>query len=117
MKVDSAQLNDLGHYLVVAENDAGKDQTECNVAIQQSPNIDNTPIVNPEAFRYLDRPLAQVVPDSDIDDAERVQPPKVIIPLSNIQLKEGETVLLIAKIDGYPKPKVIRIPLFLFYYN
>ena len=45
-------------------------------------------------------------PESDLDDAERLQPPKVIIPLSNIQLKEGETVLLIAKIDGYPKPKV-----------
>ena len=114
LKIDNAQMNDLGTYVVLAENDAGKDQTFCTVFVQQMPNIDQTPMVNPEAFKYLDHPPVRKLPDQD--ENEVLQPPKVIIPLQDLKMKEGEPVLLLCKIEGNPKPKVSKKKIFLFYY-
>lgn len=108
LKIDSAQLNDLGTYIVLGENEAGRDQTFCTLHIEQVPNIDQTPMVNPEAFRYLEQPVARKPLDVD-DDSENLMPPKVIVPLQDLQLKEGEPVFLICKIDGKPKPKVFLV--------
>lgn len=105
LKIADAQINDLGTYIVLAENEAGRDQTFCSVHVQQIPNIDQTPMVNPEAFRFLENPPLKKPLDVD-DDAENLQPPRVIVPLQDLQLKEGEPVFLICKIDGKPKPKV-----------
>lgn len=98
-------MNDLGTYIVLAENEAGRDQTFCTVHVQQIPNIDQTPMVNPEAFRFLENPPQKKPLDVD-EDNENLQPPRVIVPLQDLQLKEGEPVFLICKIDGKPKPKV-----------
>lgn len=98
-------MNDLGTYVALAENEVGKDQTYCTVFIQQMPNIDQTPMVNPDAFRFLDNPPMRKQPDRD-DEDENVEPPKVVVPLQDLQLKEGETVLLMCKITGKPRPKV-----------
>jgi hypothetical protein len=103
-------MNDLGTYVVLAENEAGKDQTFCTVFIQQMPNIDQTPMVNPEAFKYLEHPPVRKMPDQD--DNEVLQPPKVIIPLQDLKMKEGEPVLLLCKIEGNPKPKVSNLKFF-----
>ncbi len=105
LKIDNAQMNDVGSYIALAENIAGKDQTYCNVFVQQMPNIDQTPMVNPAAFKYLEGPKAVRQPETD-DDNENLQPPKVIVPLQDLQLNEGEAVLLMCKIIGKPKPKV-----------
>lgn len=96
-------MNDVGSYLAVAENEAGVDQTNCNAFIKQMPNIDRTPLVNPDAFRYLEQPATE---KPRRDDQENLRPPKVIVPLSNVKLEEGQSVLLACKIEGYPRPKV-----------
>lgn len=98
-------MNDLGNYIVLAENEAGRDQTFCTVFIQQMPNVDNTPMVNPEAFKYLENPPVRKPHQVD-EENENLQPPQVIVPLQDLQLKEGEPVLLVCKIIGKPKPKV-----------
>ena len=116
MRIDEAQKNDLGNYLVVAENKAGMDQTNCNLLITHTANIDETPLVNPDAFKFLEQPPTTFVPNQNLEDAEKLIPPHVIIPLQDTQIKEGEPVLLVAKIDGYPKPKVIISP-FIFFSN
>lgn len=105
-------MNDLGTYIVVAENEAGSDKTFCSVFIQQVPNIDQTPMVNPDAFKYLEHPPNRRPHDVD-EDNENLQPPKVIVPLQDLQLKEGEPCMLVCKIEGKPKPKVSFIPLYL----
>ncbi len=102
LKIDNAQMNDVGIYAAIAENIAGKDQTHCNAYVNQMPNIDRTPMVNPDAFRYLEQPIDK----NKRPEIENVQPPKVIIPLSNVQLEEGQSVLLACKIEGMPRPKV-----------
>jgi hypothetical protein len=96
-------MNDVGHYTAVAENIVGKDQTNCNAYVNQMPNIDRTPMVNPDAFRYLEQPSDK----NKRQEVENVMPPKVIVPLSNVKLEEGQSVLLACKIEGLPRPKVL----------
>ncbi len=107
LKIDNAQMNDLGTYIVLAENPAGRDQTFCSLFVQQIPGIDQRPLVNPDAFKYLENPPNKfAAPSEREDDNENAQPPVVIVPLQDLKLKEGEPVLLICKIEGNPKPKV-----------
>ncbi len=40
------------------------------------------------------------------EDMEQMQPPKVIVPLQNTQVKESSPVLLQATIIGKPTPNV-----------
>lgn len=104
LKISNALKNDIGNYLVLAENKAGKDQTFCKLYIKSSPNVDETPLVNPEAFRLLE--AVPVQPVDEDNEKEKYFPPYVIIPLTDLTLIEGCGVRLACKIDGYPKPKV-----------
>lgn len=105
LKISNAQKNDLGNYLVLAENKAGKDQTFCKIYVDLLPNIDETPLIDPEAFKFLEHPITKPIKD-DSDDVIKYIPPHVIVPLSNVKITEGEPLKLACKIDGYPKPKV-----------
>lgn len=108
MRISNTLKNDLGNYTVVAENKAGKAQTSCQLRIDLQPNVDETPLINPDAFKFLDNPPSSApqtkLPDDE--DKKRFMPPNVIVPLSNARINEGESVLLACKIDGFPKPKV-----------
>ena len=93
--------------MCLAENKAGKDQTFCSIFVKEMPNVDITPLVNPEAFKYLDNPV-KLPPRKDLDEDTGVpEPPRVVIPLKDMTLKEGDPVLLVCKIVGNPKPKVV----------
>ena len=102
LKIDGAQSNDLGNYIVLAENPAGSDKTNCTVSVTFVPNVDNTPLVNPDAFRYLEN----AAPEKRRDEKEPMFPPKVIVPLANVKVNEGAPVQLACKIEGLPKPTV-----------
>jgi hypothetical protein len=115
LKIDNSQMNDVGSYLAYAENVAGKDQTQCSLFVKEMPSIDQTPMVNPDAFRYLEYPKSITRPSETDDDYENLQPPKVIVPLQDLQLNEGEAVLLMCKIIGKPNPKVKYFYIILFY--
>lgn len=110
MKISSALKNDIGNYSVLAENKAGKDQTLCRLFITLQPNVDETPLVNPDAFKLLNAPPTPYVDDDqDKNKKENYLPPRVIVPLSDVRLKEGENILMICKIVGQPKPKVRHV--------
>ena len=95
-------MQDIGHYLVVAENEVGRDQTQCQVFVTQTASIDQSPIVNPDAFKYLEQQPHKARPE----EVEKMLPPKVIVPLANVKLEEGKNVFLACKIEGQPRPKV-----------
>jgi len=42
-----------------------------------------------------------------IDPKQKLQPARVIIPLSNVKIEEGQPFRLACKIDGLPKPKIV----------
>jgi hypothetical protein len=105
LKIDNAQMQDIGHYTVIASNEAGQDRSECKVFVDEMPSIDTTPSVDPSAFRFLEHPVAdrtERAPDND----EQMVPPKVIVPLSNVKMDEGRNIVLAFKVIGSPKPKV-----------
>jgi hypothetical protein len=54
----------------------------------------------------LEAPPAKPEKDDDEKDKKRYMPPRVIIPLTNVKISEGEPFKLECKIDGYPAPKV-----------
>ena len=106
LKITDTQLNDIAKYLVVAENKAGKDQTSASLYITELPNVDSAPIIPPDAFKSLDnKPDVKelVVPPTK---AKTIKPPKFIIPLSELKVKERNPIKLICKVEGYPYPKV-----------
>lgn len=94
--------------MVLAENKVGKDQTFCQISVNLIPNVDDTPLINPDAFRFLENVPTdkKAAPDSDTENKDKYIPPHVIVPLSNVRISQGDVVRLACKIDGYPKPKV-----------
>lgn len=104
-KINSSILNDAGHYTAVAENPAGVANTSARLQIVPGSQIDTTPIVNPDAFKYLEKPVADKRPEEDVP-AGAIRPPRFVIPLSNSRANEGETLELAAKLEGYPFPTV-----------
>lgn len=109
-KINPTHLVDAGRYIAVAENEAGHADTHATLVISKENNIEKAPIVNPDAFKYIEKPQlhhpeARQEPMRR-DDGTELQPPKIIVPLSNAKFKEGAQVVLACKITGSPKPKV-----------
>lgn len=101
LNISDARLNDTGMYTVVAENKAGSDRTDGQLTVEKVAGVDETPIINPNAFAYLNRP--EPIRKEEVPKAV---PPKVIVPLGNANVEEGKPVFLACKIDGTPKPIV-----------
>lgn len=106
LKINDTQSNDSGFYEVVAENVAGADKTSASLIVDNSPSIDKTPIIDPSAFRYLN-PVEHAAPVQSPKDQLKASPPRVIVPLNDINAAEGQQVALLCKIVGTPKPRVI----------
>ena len=102
---DNLKPIDTGIYKCRAVNEYGFDVTESILFVIDGPNIDERPqTVNPDKYKTLDAPVAPVMPD--LDDKLELQPPIVIIPLTDKVITEAVPVELMCKIIGNPKPKV-----------
>lgn len=108
LKINDVLDQDSGYYEVIVENNSGSDRTAANLNVGHVPNIDQRPIIEPNAFKYLNPPTPQS-PKTPQDDTRNYQPPKVIIPLKDIRVNEDQPVTFMTKIIGYPIPKVIFI--------
>lgn len=95
---------DLGTYRVVAENCAGKCETQCKLFVEAVPDIDETAYVNPSKFKNLDGPKNPNNVGDDNDGAK--QPVLIVNPLEDQECFEGETVMFICDLSGNPKPSV-----------
>ena len=82
----------------------GKTETEAEGQIIITPNIDERSYID---TKHLEK-LSKIVDISKINFEEnaKMKQPKIVIPLQNLQLKEGEDIILNCKIDGFPIPKV-----------
>jgi hypothetical protein len=103
LKIDNAQLHDLGEYTAHAENIAGEDHTTCNVFITEVPNVDSTAFVNPDAFKYLEQPTRVKF---DKPKEKNQQPTLEIGDIKDIECSEGDTVSFMCKVKGNPQPSV-----------
>ena len=102
LRINNAGPGDAGVYTAIATNPLGRAETSARLYTTSVPTIDQTPQVNPDAFKYLEHSKEPQRKEEDVD----YQAPKVIVPLSNHKLKEGESLFLPCKIIGTPKPKV-----------
>ena len=102
LQILTARPDDQGTYTVRATNPVGKDETSCKLTIRPTPSIDTRPFVAPEKFG----PLEIKAPPPSKEDMQKMEPPKVIVPLEDANLKEGVPALLTAKIIGRPTPDV-----------
>jgi hypothetical protein len=106
LKIDDSRPSDVGTYLVVAENIAGRDQTSANAFILKTANIDQRPLIDPAAFISLEKVPEPINYDKP-EEAAKGRPPRFIIHLPNeLKLYDGEKVHMKCKVDGYPAPKV-----------
>ena len=102
LQVLAARPDDQGVYTVRATNPSGSDETTCKLTIRPTASIDTTPFIQPEHFA----PLEVKAPKPTKADMEQMEPPKVIVPLEHLEVKEGSPVLLRATITGKPTPNV-----------
>ena len=102
LQILNSRPDDQGVYTVRAVNPAGKDETTCKLMIRPTTSIDTRPFVQPEQFANLE--LKAPVPTKE--EMDNMEPPKVIVPLKSVLLKEGAPVLLQATITGRPTPNV-----------
>ena len=107
LKIDDARPNDVGNYLVVGENVAGKDQTSANTYVLNTANVDQRPMYDPQKFISLEKVPEPV--NYDKPDTGKGRPPKFIIPLpKDLRIHGGERIHMKCKVDGYPYPKVLK---------
>lgn len=105
LKIDDGRPHDIANYRVLAENEAGKDETQCNVFITPVSSIDETPFINPEVFRNLENKPRK--PDESPEDAAlKAKPWLDVRSLSDQTCMEGETTSFTCEIKGYPIPEV-----------
>ena len=102
LQILAARPDDEGTYTVRASNPTGKDETSCKLTIRPTKSIDERPFVQPEKFANLELKA----PPPTKEDLAKPEAPKVVIPLEDVQLKEGAPALLTAKIIGRPTPDV-----------
>jgi hypothetical protein len=102
LQILASRPDDQGTYTVRATNPVGSDETSCKLTIRTTMSIDTRPFVQPERFANLELKA----PPPTKEDMDKMEPPKVVIPLENMQLKEGAPALLQARIIGRPTPDV-----------
>ncbi len=100
LQITGGRPDDQGTYTVRAINPVGSDETTCKLTIK--PETQKGPSAQPEQFG----PLEVKAPPPTKGDLEKMEPPKVIVPLENEKVKKGSPVLLKATITGKPTPDV-----------
>ena len=102
MKIEDINLEDAGNYKVLAENVAGKDESSADALILYTTIIDETPNIHPDEFKNIDK----IYDENSPKNVENYKAPRFIIPLDDLKINEGDDVIFLCKVDGYPKPKV-----------
>ncbi len=97
MRINDANLDDSGTYRIKVENPIGKDEAEAQLLVGHTAVLDETPNIHPEDFTKIKEKQS---PDSVHEK------PKFVIPLDDIKINEGDDLVFVCKVIGYPKPKV-----------
>jgi hypothetical protein len=123
IRIEDANVYDAGAFKIAADNIGGRAESACVINVNKAPVIDARPVIDPEAFKYIEpqkkeptrpvhRPSASYQPDQPVSAQELVAPNFIVGLPANFKLHEGEPIKLSCQVEGYPKPTVI----FSFYY-
>ncbi|CAF1249473.1 unnamed protein product, partial [Adineta ricciae] len=109
LRVTDSRPEDSGVYTVIAKNPQGYVETTAHVIVEESPGIDETSYVQPDAFKYLEKqPVGTRQPKRRESDTSTSQPrpAKITKTPTSSAVVEGETAQFTCQVDGNPKPKV-----------
>ncbi|CAF5214658.1 unnamed protein product, partial [Rotaria magnacalcarata] len=110
LRINDSRPEDSGTYTVVAKNPQGHVQTSAYIAVEQTPAIDETSYVQPDAFKYIEKQPTGPRPfkgrqESDTSNLQQ-KPAKILKTPMNTSILEGGTVQFSCQVEGNPKPKV-----------
>ncbi|CAF4193397.1 unnamed protein product, partial [Adineta steineri] len=100
LEILDAKPSDQGTYTVRAANPLGNDETTAKLVVQPASSPDALPSSTP-------KPVEVKAPVPTKQEMQQVQPPKVIVPLENVEATKGSPVLLRATIAGTPTPNFV----------
>ncbi|CAF1576827.1 unnamed protein product, partial [Adineta steineri] len=100
LEILDARPSDQGTYTVRAANPLGTDETTAKLAIRPATSPDTLPSATPQ-------PVEVKAPVPTKEEMQQVQPPKVVVPLENVEATKGSPVLLRATIVGTPTPNFV----------
>ena len=119
-------VSDAGVYSVVAENKAGADRTDARLDVERDAGVDSKPIASGSFAIYRPQELQQQQQQQQHQqqqqqvqqyydqsgyatseyEEEPAYPPRVIVPLKDLVVNEGQPATLMTKILGTPAPRV-----------
>ncbi|CAF3985915.1 unnamed protein product, partial [Rotaria magnacalcarata] len=110
LRINDSRPEDSGTYTVVAKNPQGHVQTSAYIAVEQTPAIDETSYVQPDAFKYIEKQPTGPRPfkgrqESDTSNLQQ-KPAKILKTPMNTSILEGGTVQFSCQVEGNPKPKI-----------
>jgi hypothetical protein len=117
LQIDNVRPEDVGQYVVVASNPAGKDQTAGSLSVlPDKPGVEdqaNVPGQGVKRPRGQERRPLEVIPTPDqlkqvppfarTEEGavqEEVRPPRVLVPLKDSSIEESMPAILTSKIDA-----------------
>lgn len=102
--LSNAKLSDQGKYTLEGRNAAGSASTSANLTVKSVPTIDDTSYVNPDIFQQFELKKKPTInqPQDKLDNARL----KIIEPLQDFNLVEGQQAVFTCTVDAYPKPEV-----------
>jgi hypothetical protein len=111
LQIEDVRPEDVGQYLVVATNPAGKDSTggSLNVIPDKRRDEDRATVPSSKRPRREERRPVEIVPSPEELNKvpQDMRPPLVLVPLSDSDVEESMPVILTTKVDaGEPTAKV-----------
>lgn len=94
-------MDDQGEYTLTARNPAGVASTSAKLKVKNVPSVDDTSYVNPDVFQKFDQKKQPQT--NEPADAKANARLKIIEPLKDFHLVEGNQAIFYCKIDAYPK--------------
>ena len=137
LQISDVMPHDIGEYTVIATNPAGKDSTTCTLSVVPDrpgvddrafvpqdkfkgleypqaygrqpfdivPGVDTRPFIEPERFLNLKPIPSKEIAEKELKEPKR--PPKVIVPLANVDMEEQMPVIFTTNVDaGVPMATV-----------
>ena len=111
LQIDDVRPVDAGQYLVAATNPAGKDSTAGSLTVIPDKGGDEEQAVVPSTRRpeAQERRPVEILPSPDQlnKTSQEKRPPRVMVPLKDVDVEEQMPVIFTTKIDaGEPTSKV-----------
>ena len=94
----------------IARNPQGHTQVSAHVNVSETPDVDQTSYVQPDAFKYIEKQpttprLSKPRRESDTSNLQQ-KPAKILRTPMSASVVEGTTAQFSCQVEGNPKPKV-----------